>query len=74
MAAGSPVSAMKAVGNRHSVCLREDYSPGGTASEYFPHEIAHSRAYRWGEDGLAGFADDKLLCCLGLALDRGGRG
>ena len=34
--------------------VREDYSPGGTAWEYFPHDHARSRAYRWGEDGLAG--------------------
>ena len=48
--------------------VREDYSPGGTAWEYFPHDHARSRAYRWGEDGLAGFADDKLHWCLSLAL------
>ena len=34
--------------------VREDYSAGGTAWEYFPHDHARSRAYRWGEDGLAG--------------------
>ena len=34
--------------------VREDYSPGGTAWEYLPHDHARSRAYRWGEDGLAG--------------------
>ncbi len=48
--------------------VREDYSPGGTAWDYLPHDHARSRAYRWGEDGLAGFADDKLLWCLSLAL------
>ena len=48
--------------------VREDYSPGGTAWDYFPHDHARSRAYRWGEDGLAGFADDKLHWCLSLAL------
>ncbi len=48
--------------------VREDYSPGGTAWDYLPHDQARSRAYRWGEDGLAGFADDKLLWCLSLAL------
>jgi hypothetical protein len=37
--------------------VREDYSPGGTAWEYFPHEHARSRAYRWGEDGIAGVSD-----------------
>ncbi len=44
--------------------VREDYSPGGTAWDYLPHDQARSRAYRWGEDGLAGFADDKLRWCL----------
>ena len=34
--------------------VREDYSAGGTAWEYFPHDHARSRAYRWGEDGIAG--------------------
>ena len=48
--------------------VREDYSPGGTAWEYLPHDHARSRAYRWGEDGLAGFGDDKLLWCLCLGL------
>src|SRR5206468_141058 len=38
--------------------VREDYSPGGTAWEYFPHDHARSRAYRWGEDGLAGISDN----------------
>ncbi len=51
--------------------VREDYSPGGTAWDSFPHDLARSRAYRWGEDGLAGFADDKLRWCLGLALWNG---
>ncbi len=37
--------------------VREDYSPGGTAWDYFPHDHARSRAYRWGEDGLAGISD-----------------
>jgi hypothetical protein len=48
--------------------VREDYSPGGTAWDYLPHEHARSRAYRWGEDGLAGFADDRLHWCLALGL------
>jgi len=48
--------------------VREDYSPGGTAWDYFPHDHARSRAYRWGEDGLAGFSDDKQTWCLALAL------
>ena len=51
--------------------VREDYSPGGTAWEYFPHDHARSRAYRWGEDGLAGFSDADQLVCLSLALWNG---
>ena len=51
--------------------VREDYSPGGTAWDYLPHDHARSRAYRWGEDGLAGFADDRLSWCLSLALWNG---
>ena len=37
--------------------VREDYSAGGDAWNYFPHDHAHCRAYRWGEDGLAGISD-----------------
>ena len=37
--------------------VREDYSPGGTAWDYFPHDHARSRAYRWGEDGIGGISD-----------------
>jgi hypothetical protein len=51
--------------------VREDYSPGGTAWDYLPHDEARSRAYRWGEDGLAGFADEHLNWCLGLGLWNG---
>jgi hypothetical protein len=51
--------------------VREDYSPGGTAWEYFPHDHARSRAYRWGEDGIAGFSDAEQLVCLSLALWNG---
>jgi hypothetical protein len=51
--------------------VREDYSSGGTAWEYFPHEHARSRAYRWGEDGLAGFTDRECRLCLALALWNG---
>ncbi len=51
--------------------VREDYSPGGTAWEYLPHEHARSRAYRWGEDGLAGFSDIEQRLCLGLSLWNG---
>ena len=48
--------------------VREDYSPGGTAWEYFPHEHARSRAYRWGEDGIAGVSDAGQRLCLSIAL------
>jgi hypothetical protein len=51
--------------------VREDYSPGGTAWEYFPHEHARSRAYRWGEDGIAGISDIQQRLCLSLALWNG---
>jgi hypothetical protein len=51
--------------------VREDYSPGGTAWEYFPHEHARSRAYRWGEDGIAGMSDAEQRVCLSLALWNG---
>src|SRR5919202_465618 len=48
--------------------VREDYSPYGTAWEFFPHEHARSRAYRWGEDGLAGICDNHQRLCFALAL------
>jgi hypothetical protein len=48
--------------------VREDYSPHGTAWDYFPHDHARSRAYRWGEDGIAGFSDREQRLCLALAL------
>jgi hypothetical protein len=51
--------------------VREDYSAGGTAWEYFPHDHARSRAYRWGEDGIAGLSDDEQRVCLSLALWNG---
>jgi hypothetical protein len=51
--------------------VREDYSPGGTAWDYFPHDHARSRAYRWGEDGIGGISDDKQNLCLSLALWNG---
>src|SRR6266851_5182169 len=51
--------------------VREDYSEYGTAWDYFSHDHARSRAYRWGEDGIGGFGDDQLLLCLGLALWNG---
>jgi hypothetical protein len=48
--------------------VREDYSPGGTAWDYFPHDHARSRAYRWNEDGLAGLSDRHQRICLAVAL------
>jgi hypothetical protein len=51
--------------------VREDYSESGDAWNYFSHDQARSRAYRWGEDGLAGFSDDKQQLCLALALWNG---
>jgi hypothetical protein len=51
--------------------VREDYSASGDAWNYSTHDQARSRAYRWGEEGLAGFCDDKQLLCLGLALWNG---
>jgi Glycosyl hydrolase family 63 C-terminal domain len=51
--------------------VREDYSPNGTAWEYFPHDHARSRAYRWNEDGLAGISDRRQLICFALALWNG---
>jgi len=51
--------------------VREDYSENGDAWNYFPHDQARSRAYRWGEDGLAGFCDDHSRLCLALALWNG---
>jgi Mannosylglycerate hydrolase MGH1-like glycoside hydrolase domain len=51
--------------------VREDYSPDGEAWTYLPHDHARSRAYRWGEDGLAGFCDIEQRLCLGLALWNG---
>src|SRR5436189_2625863 len=51
--------------------VREDYSPHGTAWDYFTHDQARSRAYRWGEDGLAGISDDHQRLCFALALWNG---
>ena len=51
--------------------VREDYSEGGDAWNYFTHDHARSRAYRWGEDGLAGISDDKQRLCFALALWNG---
>ena len=51
--------------------VREDYSAHGTAWDYFTHDMSRSRAYRWGEDGLAGWSDDNQHLCLSLALWNG---
>ena len=51
--------------------VREDYSDNGNAWDYFSHDQARSRAYRWGEDGLAGISDDKQRLCFALALWNG---
>ena len=51
--------------------VREDYSQDGNAWDYFSHDQSRSRAYRWGEDGLAGISDDKQRLCFALALWNG---
>jgi hypothetical protein len=51
--------------------VREDYSADGDAWSYLPHDHARSRAYRWGEDGMAGFSDVEQRLCLALALWNG---
>src|SRR5262245_8387826 len=48
--------------------VREDYSQTGSAWDYFTHDQARSRAYRWGEDGIAGISDEKQILCFALAL------
>jgi hypothetical protein len=51
--------------------VREDYSDDGRAWDYFPHDHARSRAYRWGEDGIAGISDRYQYVCFALALWNG---
>jgi hypothetical protein len=51
--------------------VREDYSADGNAWDYFSHDQARSRAYHWGEDGLAGISDDHKRLCFALALWNG---
>jgi hypothetical protein len=51
--------------------VREDYSDTGNAWDYFSHDQARSRTYRWGEDGLAGISDDRQILCFALALWNG---
>ncbi|MGA9024543.1 MAG: hypothetical protein WB440_00670 [Steroidobacteraceae bacterium] len=59
------------VSERQWGTVREDYSPDGTAWVYLPHDHARSRAYRWGEDGIAGVSDAGQRLCLSLALWNG---
>jgi hypothetical protein len=51
--------------------VREDYSADGAAWQYFPHDHARSRAYRWNEDGMGGICDEKQRLCFALALWNG---
>src|SRR5687767_10674004 len=51
--------------------VREDYSPDGSAWDYFPHDHARSRSYRWNEDGIAGICDRHQRICFALALWNG---
>jgi len=48
--------------------VREDYSPHGTSWDYLSHDMARSRAYRWGEDGIGGFSDLEQRLCIGIGL------
>ena len=59
------------VAERQWGTVREDYSAKGTVWEYLPHDHARSRAYRWGEDGIAGVCDDRQQLCFALALWNG---
>src|SRR5262245_2301363 len=59
------------VSERQWGTVREDYSPNGDAWNYFTHDDARSRAYRWGEDGLAGICDAEQRLCLAVALWNG---
>lgn len=56
---------------RQWATVREDYSESGECWDYFPHDHARSRAYRWGEDGLLGICDRECRLCFGLALWNG---
>ncbi|HKZ16866.1 MAG TPA: glucosidase, partial [Geobacteraceae bacterium] len=51
--------------------VREDYSESGDAWGYFTHDQARSRAYRWGEDGIAGISDNHQVLCFSLAIRNG---
>ncbi|GEP56585.1 MGH1-like glycoside hydrolase domain-containing protein [Reyranella soli] len=59
------------VSERQWGTVREDYSADGDAWNYFPHDHARSRAYRWGEDGIGGFCDAKQQLCMAVALWNG---
>jgi hypothetical protein len=59
------------VSERQWATVREDYSPYGNCWDYFPHDHARSRAYRWGEDGLLGITDRQCRLCFALALWNG---
>src|ERR1700745_2546190 len=59
------------VSERQWGTVREDYSEGGAAWDYFPHDHARSRAYRWGEDGLGGISDRHQRICFAIALWNG---
>src|SRR5687767_4366485 len=54
--------------DRSWASVREDYSPGGDAWGYLPHDLARSKAYRWGEDGIAGISDRYQLLCFAPAF------
>ena len=54
--------------DRQWATVREDYSPNGDAWDFFPHDHARSRTYRWGEDGLFGISDNHCRLCFSLAL------
>jgi hypothetical protein len=70
--AHGPVAAWRRwgpyVAERSWGTVREDYSPDGSAWDYFPHDLARSKAYRWGEDGLAGICDRYQILVFALAL------
>ena len=74
---GTPLSPLRHSGPLLRMCLstqatvREDYSHNGDAWSHFPHEHARSRAYRWGEDGIAGISDNHQRVCLALSLWNG---
>src|SRR6478735_10732130 len=59
------------VSERQWGTVREDYSDGGDAWNYFSHDQARSRAYRWGEDGIGGISDDKQKLCFAFAFWNG---